>query len=117
MRTSRGYGAARRARFSVKAKGKEKGFAWAWAERVEPKKAKVRNPEVFAFCVANLTIKEMILGAGGGQFVHDPHYNGYPAVTVRLTEIDFTELEDLVVEAWKCKAPRQLVSQFDEGRG
>src|SRR5437588_174451 len=34
------------------------------------------------------------------------YYNGYPAVLVRLAEIEPDELEDLLIEAWKCMAPK-----------
>jgi hypothetical protein len=32
--------------FGVLNKGKSKGFAWAWNERIEPKKPRVPHPEV-----------------------------------------------------------------------
>jgi hypothetical protein len=34
--------------FGVLSKGKLRGFAWAWKERVEPRKPKVPNAEVLA---------------------------------------------------------------------
>ena len=40
--------------FSVLNKGKPKGFAWVWMERVDPKKPRVANPGVLAVRVANL---------------------------------------------------------------
>jgi hypothetical protein len=43
--------------FTVENNGKQKGFAWVWLERVEPKKPRV------------------------------PHYNGFPAVLVRLPKV------------------------------
>jgi hypothetical protein len=38
--------------FSALNKGKLKGFAWAWNERIEPKKPRVPNPEVLAVRIA-----------------------------------------------------------------
>jgi hypothetical protein len=69
-------------------KGKLKGFAWAWNERIEPKKPRVPNPEVLAVRVANQAEKEALLAADPEKFFTEPHYNGFPAVLVRLSSID-----------------------------
>ena len=70
--------------FGVFSKGKLRGFAWAWNERIEPKKARVPNPEVLAVRVASLPEKEELLAADPEKFFTEPHYNGFPAVLVRL---------------------------------
>ena len=44
--------------FGVLSKGKLRGFAWSWNERIEPKKPRVPNPEVLAVRVASLAEKE-----------------------------------------------------------
>lgn len=41
-----------------------------------------------------------------------PHFNGYPAVLVRLGAIDVGELEELITEAWLAKAPKRLAARF-----
>lgn len=41
-----------------------------------------------------------------------PHFNGYPAVLVRLDRIDAEELDELVREAWLARAPTRLVKQY-----
>ena len=93
--------------FGVMVKGKHKGFCWSWAERVDPKKARVINDDVLAIRTPNLTAKEMLLESGPAWAVEDPHYNGYPAVLVRLESIDFSDLEDLLVEGWKTLTPKE----------
>lgn len=100
--------------FSVENKGKAKGFLWSWDERVHPKKARVINDGVIAVVVPNLTAKDLIIESNPEWFVEDPHYNGYPAVLVRLSAVPPSDLEDLVIEGWRCKAPRELVNQFDQ---
>jgi hypothetical protein len=40
-----------------------------------------------------------------------PHFDGYPAVLVRLAEIDVAELAELVTEAWLARAPKRLAQQ------
>ena len=99
--------------FSVENKGKAKGFLWSWQERIDPKKPRVSNDKVLAVMVPSLTAKEAILASDPEKFFTEPHYNGFPAVLVRLEKIKPRELADLIVEAWRCKAPKDLVREFD----
>lgn len=94
--------------FSVEDKGKDKGIAWAWRERVHPKKARVPSEDVIAVRVANLLEKEALLAADEEKFFTEPHYNGYPAVLVRLAAITEAELHKLITDAWECAATREL---------
>lgn len=103
--------------FSVSVKGKLKGFVWVWLERVDPKKGRVPNPAVIAVRVPDLGTKEMLLSSGRPGLFTEPHYDGYPAVLVRLGDVDMDELEDLIVESWRRQAPADAVRAFDEGRG
>lgn len=41
-----------------------------------------------------------------------PHFDGYPAVLVKLGEIAVAELRELIIEAWLTQAPKQLVKEF-----
>jgi hypothetical protein len=47
----------------------------------------------------------------------EPHYDGYPAILVRLAAIDPVELEELLTDAWRLQAPPALVRAFDAERG
>jgi hypothetical protein len=98
--------------FSVLNKGKQKGFVWVWSERLEPKKPRVPRPDVLAVRVADRVDKEALLASDAETFFTDPHYNGFPAVLVRLPLIDVGELEELIFDAWCCQAPRALVAAF-----
>ncbi len=99
--------------FGVTVKGKHKGFVWSWAERVDPKKARIPNPHVLAVLVPSLEVKEMLLASDRHKFFTEPHYNGFPAVLVRLDEISAEELAEMIVEAYRCKASAELVRQLD----
>ena len=100
--------------FFVVNRGKRKAFAWVWMERLDPKKPRVPQPNVVAVRVANADEKDALLAMDRERFFTEPHYNGYPAVLVRLPVIDQDELEDLIIDAWRCLAPRQLVKEFDQ---
>src|SRR2546423_12026665 len=99
--------------FSVANKGNQKGFVWAWNERVEPKKPRVPRPDVVAIRVPDRVDKEALLASDPETFFTEPHYNGFPAVLVRLPRIGLAELEELVVDAWRSQAPRALVDAFE----
>jgi len=101
--------------FSVDTKGKPKGFVWVWLERIYPKKARVPQPEVIAVRVADQTEKAALLAADPDKFFTEPHYNGYPAVLVRLPKITQAELRQVITEAWRCQAPQPLVAAYDAG--
>jgi hypothetical protein len=103
--------------FSVPNRGKAKGIAWVWMERIHPKKARVPQPAVHAVRVSGESEKQMLLASDSEKFFTEPHYNGYPAVLVRLAAIEPDELEELITDAWRYMAPRALVAEFDEQHG
>jgi len=93
--------------FSVENKGKDKGFAWAWNERVDPKKPRVPRADVLAVRVANQDEKAALLAGDPAKFFTEPHYNGFPAVLVRLPAVTVAELRKLLDDAYRTQAPRQ----------
>jgi hypothetical protein len=101
--------------FSVLNKGKQKGFVWAWNERVEPKKPRVPRRDVVAVRVVDQVDKEALIASDPKTFFTEPHYNGFPAVLVRLPVIGIAELEELIVDAWRCQAPKALVEAYERG--
>jgi hypothetical protein len=67
--------------------------------------------------VEHLVAKEALLADDPGVFFTTPHFDGYPAVLVRLDEIALDDLEEVIVEAWLCRAPKRLVQAYvDEHR-
>jgi hypothetical protein len=44
-------------------------------------------------------------------FFTEPHYDGYPAVLVRLPAIDLDLLQVVLAQGWRCRAPRRLRDQ------
>ena len=91
--------------FAVRNGEKERAFAWVWQERVHPKQARRPNVEVWAFRTAGLAEKELLLEADPGKFFTESHYDGFPAVLVRLKAVSSSELRRLVELAWRCQAP------------
>jgi hypothetical protein len=79
-----------------------------------------RMGDVLMFRVADLDVKELILADDRGVFFTTPHFNGYPAVLMRipdLARIDREELEDMVVEAWLTRAQKRVAKAWLQEHG
>jgi hypothetical protein len=79
-----------------------------------------RLDDVLMFRVADLEVKELHLADGRGLYFTTPHFDGYPAVLMRipdLSRIDRDELYDLVVEAWLTKAHKRVAKAWLEEHG
>ena len=83
-------------------------FAWPWMERVDPKRARVPNLSVLVVRVASELDKDAIIDMDPNAFFTEPHYEGYPAILVRLEAIDDPMLEKLIGDAWRLRAPKRL---------
>lgn len=90
---------------------RDKGFAWTWNPRVEPKKPKIPRLDVLAVRCGREE-KETILESDPEVFFTEPHYNGFPAVLVRLDRIDVETMRGLLRSAWMHVAPKPLVKEF-----
>jgi hypothetical protein len=74
-----------------------------------------RLSDVLMFRVADLDVKDLLLADTRKVFFTTPHFNGYPAVLLRipdLARIDRDELEDLVVEAWLTRAQKRVAKAW-----
>ena len=93
--------------FSVQNKDKLRKFSWVWKERIHPRKARVPQPRVMALRVASLEDKEFLIAASPEKFFTEPHYDGFPAILVRLAEVTVRELRPLITAAWRSLAPTE----------
>ena len=74
-----------------------------------------RLDDVLMFRVEDLDVKELILADDRSIYFTTPHFNGYPAVLVRipdLAKLDREELFDLVAEAWLTRAQRRVAKAW-----
>jgi len=74
-----------------------------------------RLDDVLMFRVADLDVKELLVADERGIYFTTPHFNGYPAVLVRIPELarlDRDELHDLVAEAWLTRAPKRVAKAW-----
>jgi hypothetical protein len=74
-----------------------------------------RLDDVLMFRVPDLGVKELLLADSRGVYFTTPHFDGYPAVLMRipdLARVDREELYDLVVEAWLTKAQKRVAKAW-----
>jgi hypothetical protein len=64
--------------------------------------------------VEHLGAKEALLADDPGVYFTTPHFDGYPAILVRLDRIGPEDLHELIVEAWLIRAPRRLAETYVE---
>ena len=100
--------AADRFAFSVRNRGKSKGFVWVWMERVIPKQPRVPNDGVVAVRVPNVAQRDLLIAAEPAKFFTEPQYAGFPAVLVRLDAVSVADLVALIPAAWRTQAPAEL---------
>jgi hypothetical protein len=85
-------------------------------DAVDPKTGE-RLADVLMFRVADLEEKELILADPSGPFFTTPHFNGYPAVLLRIRDLkrlSRAELRDVVVDAWLTRAPKRVAKAWLE---
>jgi hypothetical protein len=79
-----------------------------------------RLDDVLMFRVADVGVKELLLADARGLFFTTPHFDGYPAVLLRipdLAQVDRNELEELVIEAWLTRAQKRVAKAWLQEHG
>jgi len=62
--------------------------------------------------VEHLVAKEALLADDPSTFFTTPHFDGYPAVLVRLDAIGVEDLHEIIVEGWLVRAPKRLAKEY-----
>ncbi len=77
------------------------------AEGLEPP-----DGDILGVRVADEGVKFALVADEPEVYFTTPHFDGYPAVMVKLAEIDAADLEELITEAWLTQAPKKLVQEY-----
>jgi hypothetical protein len=96
---------------------KDKLFVWERPLRrkeVESLGARAPDGPILAARVEHIGAKQALLADDAGVFFTTSHFDGYPAILVRLERIALEDLTELVTEAWLARAPKQLVKEHLE---
>ncbi len=108
----------------VKHRENGKNFVWERplgkrdVEQLEELGVDVPDGPILGVRVPDLGAKEAVLGSDPDVYFTIPHFDGYPAVLVRLDRIGVADLEELVVEAWLCRVLKGVAKKYlDEHAG
>ena len=71
------------------------------------------NPDALVIRVVDMGEREALLQGEPEAFFSTPHYDGYPAVLVRLERVDPIELAELIEDAWRLQAPKRFVAAYE----
>jgi hypothetical protein len=70
---------------------------------------------ILAAKVEHEIAKEALLADDPDVFFTIPHFDGYPAVLIRLPEIGTEILGEVIAEAWLTQAPKRLGHEYLDG--
>ena len=74
-----------------------------------------RMDDVLIFRVDGADVKELLLADDRGIYFTTPHFNGCPAVLVRIPALGHLgrdELEEIVVEAWLTRVQKRIAKAW-----
>ena len=94
---------------------KDKGFVWERPLRradLEALGDAAPAGPILGARVEHLVAKEALLADAPEVYFTTPHFDGYPAVLVRLERIGLEDLRELIVEAWLARAPKRLAKEY-----
>jgi hypothetical protein len=89
-----------------------KGFVWSYPER-EPGRRRVIRTDIAVLYVGDEAEKQALLLGEPELFFTTPGYDGWPLVMLRLDRVDPARLEELILDAWRMRAPAELVADAE----
>ncbi|MDN5796967.1 MAG: MmcQ/YjbR family DNA-binding protein [Intrasporangium sp.] len=90
----------------------DKGFVWSYPER-RPGKRRLIRTDVAVLFVGDEAEKQALLLGEPDLFFTAPGYESMPLVMLRLGEVDIDRLTELVTDAWRMRAPEELIAGLD----
>jgi hypothetical protein len=89
-----------------------KGFVWSYPERL-PGQRRVIRTDIAVLFVGDEAEKQALLLGEPEVFFTAPGYDGWPLVMLRLAQVNIERLTELVTDAWRMRAPRDLAGELD----
>ena len=89
-----------------------KGFVWSYPERI-PGKPRVIRTDVAVLFVGDEAEKQALLLGEPELFFTTAGYDGLPLVMLRLPEVSVARLRELIVDAWRMRAPADVEAELD----
>ena len=86
-----------------------RGFVWSYPER-RPGEPRLIRMDVAVLFVGDEAEKQALVLGEPDLFFTTPAYDGWPLVMLRLEAVDPQRLAELVTDAWRMRAPDDLVA-------
>lgn len=96
---------------------RDKLFVWERPLRASDLKAlgdAAPDGPILGARVEHVGAKEALIAEDPAVYFTTPHFDGYAAVLARLPVISTEQLEELIIEAWLCRAPTRLAARYAE---
>ncbi|HVQ86843.1 MAG TPA: MmcQ/YjbR family DNA-binding protein [Actinomycetes bacterium] len=90
-----------------------KGFIWSYPERRPGQPRRIRT-DVAVLFVGDEAEKQALLLGEPDVFFTTAGYDSWPLVMLRLDQVNTDRLKELVTDAWRMRAPDELVIELDE---
>jgi hypothetical protein len=100
-------------------KVKGKGVVWERPLRTADREAlgpSAPDGSVLGAHVGDVGVKQTLIAASPEVYFTTPHFDGYPAVLVRLDAIAVEELAELITDAWLARAPKRLAASWAQAQ-
>jgi hypothetical protein len=88
-----------------------KGFVWSYPERL-PGKPRVIRTDIAVLYVGDEAEKQALVLGEPELFFSPAGYDGFPLVMVWLERVSVERLTELVLDAWRMRAPAELLSEL-----
>jgi hypothetical protein len=90
---------------------------FVWERPLRPKEidalgADAPDGPILGARVEHLVAKEALRADDPRVYFTTPHFDGYPAILVRLERIAIADLEEVITEAWLVRAPKRLADAY-----
>lgn len=76
----------------------------------------VEGEAVLGVRVTDEGVKAALIADEPAVFFTIPHFDGHAVVLLRLSQVSTDVLAEVVEDAWRARAPRRLIAEFDQLR-
>ena len=99
---------------SVNWPGVEESLSWGTSALKCNKKliCRIREPGVLVL-ICDMDDKQFLMASQPDIYFETDHYKGYPAVLIRLLEIDPADLEERLEKTWRSVAKKSQIAEYE----
>jgi hypothetical protein len=90
-----------------------KGFVWSYPER-RPGQRRVIRTDIAVLYVGDEAEKQALVLGEPDLFFTTPAYDGLPLAMLWLDRVDVARLEELVTDAWRMRAPAEVLESHPD---